>query len=99
MTSVSREINPSLPKYRDVPLWVVYGPDCFPTMICAKVLDHPTCGLTIWGYSIYRRQPGFRTLGVSLRNWRKEVERPKFFEAQVHALSHLANITTPKADS
>lgn len=67
-------------------------------MLCCIVRDHPTCGLTIWGYSVYRRSPGFRTLGLSLKEWRKEVESPKFFEHQVHALSHLADITTPKCD-
>jgi len=89
-----REIDPA--EHLDTPLWVVYGPDCFPTMFCCKVLNHPTCGLVIWGYSVYRRQPGFRTLGQSLQVWRDDHEKPKFFARQDNALLHLAKITTPK---
>lgn len=88
-------IDATLPEYFDVPLWAVYGPDCFPTMFCCKVLDHDTCGLTLWGYSIYRRQPGFRTLGVDLREWTAE-NKAKFFARQDDALAHLGKITTPR---
>lgn len=94
---MSKEIDPA--KHLDTPLWAVYGPDCFPTMFCCKVLNHPTCGLTIWGYSIYRREPGFRTLGQSLQVWRDdEGKRAKFFARQDDALMHLSKITTPRVD-
>lgn len=93
---MNKEIEPTSRKYWDTPLWVVYGHDCFPTMFCCKVLNHASCGLTIWGYSVYRRQPGFRTLGQDLLEWRNEVEKPKFFARQEDALAHLGKITTPR---
>jgi hypothetical protein len=93
-TEDSRAVEPT--EHLDTPLWVVYGPDCFPTMFCCKVLNHPTCGLVIWGYSVYRRQPGFRTLGQGLQAWLEAHEKPKFFARQDGALQHLAKITTPR---
>lgn len=44
-------------------IWCVYGPECFPTVFACMIKDHPQCGRVIWGYSVYRRAKGFRTLG------------------------------------
>ena len=39
--------------------------------------DHPTCGINIWGFSIYRRSPGYRTYGIRLSEWlsRQDVDK------------------------
>lgn len=91
---VAPPIDATLPEFHNRPLWCVYGPQCFPTMFCCKILHHPQGCLTIWGYSVYRRQPGFRTLGRDLSEWAADHEAV-FFAEQIHALQFLANITTP----
>lgn len=87
-------INPADIDYRDKPLWCVYGPACFPTMICCKVND-ASGKLAIWGYSVYRRSPGFRTLGRYLNQWTAE-NNAVFFADQNHALDFLKKITWPR---
>lgn len=32
-------------------------------------LAHGGPRLCVWGFSVYRRQPGYRTLGLDLREW------------------------------
>jgi len=51
-----------------VVLWGVYGPDCFPTIFPCKLRNYPVHGRAIWGFSIYRRKPSFRTLGTG-KDW------------------------------
>lgn len=46
-----------------VQLWGVYGNDCFPTIFACKMLDYPSGMRAIWGFSVYRRKPAYRTLG------------------------------------
>jgi hypothetical protein len=92
---MKRAIDPRKGEYRDRPLWCVYGPECFPTMFCCSINLHPTCGLTIWGYSVYQGEPGFRTLGRKLDKWAEDAEAV-FFAEQAHALEHMARITTPE---
>lgn len=81
----------------DTPMWCVYGPDCFPTIICFKVSKylHYT---TIWGYSVYKRKPGFRTLGQDFETWDKQ-HKGKYFLRQEDAIAYLTKITTPKIKS
>lgn len=87
-------IDPAAIDYRDKPLWCVYGPDSFPKMICCKI-SNASGRLTIWGYSVYRRSPGFRTLGLNLDEWATE-NNAVFFADQNHALGHLKKITWPR---
>lgn len=55
----------------DVPLWGVYGPDCFPTVFACKVKFYPDGYMgsslkahrAVWGWSVYRRKGAYRTLG------------------------------------
>lgn len=88
-------IDAAAPEFRGRPIWCAYGPECFPSMFCCKILDHPTCGLAIWGYSRWRGKPGFRTLRQSLSEWTKK-NGAIFFAEQVQALQFLANLTTPE---
>lgn len=84
-------------EYLDKPLWCVYGPDCFPTVFCFKLHDSGQYGITIWGYSVWKRQPGFRTLGQNLLKWDEKTNKPKYFTKQEDATAYLVKITTPKA--
>lgn len=80
----------------DETMWAVYGPESFPSLICCRVLNHPTCGPTIWGYSVYRRQPGFRTLGQDLKIWEMSHDWVYFFNDHDKALAFMKIITTPR---
>jgi hypothetical protein len=83
------------------PLWLVYGINCFPSIICCK-LESKLHGYTvIWGHSVYRRAPGFRTLGQNIETW-METERTlysaeffDFYDTQEEALERLRKLTTP----
>lgn len=95
------EIDPYNPANFDKPLWCVYGPECFPTLFCCKILYLPSygpIGPCVWGYSVYRRQPGFRTLGQSLKNWlaNEHTGKAHFFEYQECAMEYLRQLTTPR---
>lgn len=95
MSRAKNQIDPFDKKHwgAEQNLWCIFGHDSFPTLIACRILEHAQ-GPVIWGYSVYKRQPGFRTLGTSLENFLK---RPaKFFATQAHALEHLEKITTPR---
>lgn len=85
--------------YTDRPLWCVYGPSCFPTLFCCKIklqdIDISEFDYCIWGYSVYKRKPGFRTLGRAVKPWAKQNDA-KFFLDQEDALAFLQKISTPK---
>jgi hypothetical protein len=87
-------IDPTNPEFHYRPIWCVYGPDCFPTLFCCKI-NARNGELTVWGYSVYRRSPGFRTLGVELTKWADE-RVAAFFAEHEAALAHLAKLTTPR---
>ncbi len=86
----------------DVPIWMVYGPVSMPSLVCVRIKEYPPnyvkqgdpASRAVWGYSVYKRKPGFRTLGVG-RAWVEEHEA-RFFADQADALAHLAKLTTPK---
>lgn len=49
-------------------LWYVRGHTTGNVYIDAvKVRHYPDCQPAVWGYSVYRRSPGFRTIGGSPR--------------------------------
>lgn len=103
----SKVIDPHDHAFRYRPLWVVYGKsEAWPQLLCAKLVgyttDHrlsPSGPVTcIWGYSVYRRKPGFRTLGINVDEWSATHEYGPFFYAdQAEAIEHLRRITTPRA--
>jgi len=85
------------PELQNIPLWVVYGYDSFPSILCCKIWPSRGDGvLYIWGYSVYRNSPGFRTLGQSAVNWALSVPNVKFFDDQDEALAYLKQLTKPK---
>ena len=76
-------------------LWAVYGPECFPSIVCCRVkICNWDRKATIWGYSIYEGVPGFRTLGKNLEDWGAENDA-LFFNDHSAAISHLKKLTTP----
>lgn len=90
LEKLAQGVNPK--DYLDTPLWVVHGPDCFPRLLLVMILNHYQCGLTIWGWSIYRRQPGFRALGMSLYTWIDREENPRFYLNRADAFARLAEL-------
>ncbi len=49
-------------------LWLVtqWGNGNVTQLDTVVIKDHPSCGPVLWGYSVYRRSPGFRTIGSSV---------------------------------
>lgn len=98
-------VDPRLPENQDRPLWCVYGTVCFPTMFCCKILNHPEYGAIIWGYSFYRGEPGFRTLGQQVDSWMQELTKKfgwklfEFYNSQTDAINRIVALTTPAAGS
>ena len=84
---------------RFTPFWVVYGPQCFPQSFCAVLVDynHGLPDTAIWGYSVYKGVPGFRTLGQDVYTWIEKHEA-RLFETRDGALSYLLELLTPHPD-
>lgn len=93
-------VYPTDPSCYNKPLWVIYGPDCFPSILACK-LKQKAEHVVIWGYSIYRRSPGFRTLGLQVEAWVERVRAdtgmvPEFYDDHEEALEKIRKLTTPK---
>lgn len=85
-------IDPFDPQYWDKPLFVVYGSSAFPSLLCCKVLHrttYPDKDPCIWGFSIWRRTPGFRTLGIKLETWVERETDPRFYLSQEEAFEAI----------
>lgn len=93
-TATITSVDPT--EHLNTPLWCVYGSNAFPSIICCKILKDPKYGFIIWGYSVWKRQPGFRTLGTNIQAFCDPRENPKFFLDQEDALDYLRKMTTPK---
>ena len=86
-------------------LWVVYGFECFPSILCCRLKQNlidvdRTIETCIWGYSVYRREPGFRTLGKTLQQWRNDHAKygqdlEVWFTEQEAAMAYLNLLVTP----
>lgn len=74
----------------DTALWGVYGPDCFPTVFACKLHHASGYGRAIWGFSVYRRKPGFRTLGEG-REW-ADRHKLRLFASREAAFAHIASL-------
>ena len=89
---MSTGIDPFDRQNHNKPLWVLFGSEAWPQVLCARIHGY---GPSIWGYSVYRRSPGFRTLGRDLRAWISEQERALFFDDHDAMLAELKKWTTP----
>jgi hypothetical protein len=84
------------------PLWFVYGVNCFPSIICCTLKKSDDDKIILWGFSIYKRSPGFRTLGVEVNTWVKRQkdlfghELFEFYDDHEQALDRIRKLTTPK---
>ena len=93
-------VDPMLDENHGKILWCVYGTYCFPTVLTCIVkrninwYNRPI----VWGYSEYRRSPGFRTLGTEVEKWAAEHDA-KFFETKEDAFAYVAALITPKCDA
>lgn len=78
----------------NTPLWGVYGNPCFPTVFACMLKDYPQSDLmeahrAIWGWSLYRRKGGYRTLGTG-KKWADE-HGLRLFLTRDAAFTHIAN--------
>ena len=101
-------IDPMNPANHGKPLWVVYGSTCAPIVMCCKLLAYSATHtpippgeagpkVCIWGYSVWKRVPGFRTIGMNVAEWqrRERAMPPIFFDSQDAAFEKLRELTTP----
>lgn len=81
----------------DTPLWCVYGMKCSPSILACVIKKDMSGEKTIWGYSIYKKQPGYRTLGQHLKAWLNNEfhQNAFFFTAQADAIAYLSALVTP----
>lgn len=95
------KVNPL--DYEGQIMWAVYGPKCFTSILCFKLsrCSEDQKIVNIWGYSIDKGHPGFRTLGNPLEEWiRIETgnaggEAPRFYLSLDKALKRLRKLMTP----
>lgn len=78
-----------------VELYCVYGPNCFPSIFSCVIRQHIT-GKCVWGYSVYKRVPGFRTIGHHIGDFLNRYKNAVFFDKQEYALEYLSKLITPK---
>lgn len=84
-------------------LWLVYGQKFFPSILCCKLSRNKDGDVVIWGFSVYRRSPSFRTLGRNVATWMESLKAThahdmfEFYDDQNDAIERLRDITTPGA--
>lgn len=84
-------IDPFDQQHWNKPLFVVYGSTGFPQMLCCKVRLNEGVP-TIWGFSIWCRTPGFRTLGIPLDSWVTRELNPRFYLSQEEAFDDIRGL-------
>lgn len=95
------KVDPLLPENHDRPLCCIYGAQTFPTVFCCKIMQHRDEDPVIWGFSVYRREPGFRTLGQNLTNWMDGLREKygwqmfEFYDSHPEAMARMAELTDP----
>jgi hypothetical protein len=90
-------VDPMATENHGIPLWVVYGVSVYwPGVLCCRIRINEGVPV-IWGYSVWKRQPGFRTLGVPVKYWAESHAFCHFFSNQTRMLEYVEKITTPKA--
>ena len=92
-------------KHYSRPLWCVFvhsfEPSIIPCILRAYSVQHVLLPpgqpgrVVVWGYSIWRRKPGYRTYGVSLLEFSKRHSlEPMFFDSQDEAIEQIRKLTT-----
>lgn len=92
MGADSKQLVPqNLP--RDTPLWLVYGHEAFPQLLCCKVLENSGV-LYIWGLSNRKKAPkGFITLGQKVSDFLPKHYFSEWYLEQGDALQRLQELT------
>lgn len=90
----SKAVNITLLENQDIPLWVVHSHIAHPEVHCLKVLAQ-NGGLYVWGYSVWKGTPGFRTLGITISQF-EAGEKAYYFTTKNDALAYLSIILEPK---
>lgn len=73
-------------------LWLVQSHGAFTSIDAIKLRYSNEWGYIVWGYSVYRRSPGFRTIGSSLQSLTRECKLVELFVDQQDAIDcYLAN--------
>ena len=89
-------IDPLNPENFNIPLWAIYGVSIYwPNVLCCRI-NNASGAPSVWGYSVWKRSPGFCTLGRNVAEWSSGHEFCHFFSSHSHALDYLKEITTPK---
>jgi hypothetical protein len=90
------------------PLWVVCGRNGDSSIYCVKLLaydsnyvllpiGHRGDHVCIWGYSVYKGKPGFRTLGIKVEEWADRFSKaPIFYDSLEEAIKKVTKLLTPK---
>lgn len=96
-------IDPDDPVNHGRTLWCVHGSKHCPALMAVKLLaytsDHVRLPVGrpgvvhVWGFSVWRRQPGFRTLGIRFDEWAKDFKICSLFLTQCEALKEVARLT------
>lgn len=60
---------------------------------CGKPVEAKALDPNVWGFSVWRRQPGFRTLGLPYSEWAKRHKVCELFGSQADALAEMARLT------
>lgn len=80
------------------PLWCAHGYKSHPSIHCLMIKPCPSVNFQpfVWGYSVWKRQPGFRTLGLSFEEFHKNKDLYLYFDKKQAALNYLSKILEPK---
>lgn len=93
------KVDPLDEANHDKPLWLVYGHEAWPSFLCCKINLKRHGYPVIWGFSVYRRSPGFRTIGQDVRTWMQATTDRmgytlwEFYDNQDEALARLKKLT------
>lgn len=87
-------------EYLDQPIWCVTGAECAPSVFCCRIAKTTALNSqpVIWGFSVYKGDPGFRTLGQRLDVFREQNPRAVFFATPADATSYLYELITHKVE-
>lgn len=90
-------VDPKEDKFHHIPLWgVTVTHKGLASMQCLMVRLNAGA-LTVWGYSEWKRSPGFRTLGIRLEEFMAAHDGCQFFTDHGEALDALQVATTPSS--
>ena len=85
------KVDPTNFEHQEVPLWAVLDG----ARIECVMVNCRSGGPAVWGYSVWRRSPGFRTLGISLASYMARAREVEFYAEQQHALDAVKEATAP----